>query len=80
MGANNAKLASHMADLEVEIAKKDEEIRQLRSQPKEGLDRIQDFIGNLGDVVNKAWLFYNKVKTKGHLSTPKIVNFLVEFG
>ena len=36
--ANNAKLAGQVADLKVEIAKKDEEIRQLHTQSKEGLD------------------------------------------
>ena len=73
-------LAGQMADLEVEIAKKNEEIKQLHAQSKEGLDQIRDFIGNLGDVVNKAWFFDNKVKTEGQLSVSKIVNVLVEFG
>ena len=78
--ANNAKLADQVADLEVEIAKKDEEIRQLHVQSKEGLDRMWDFIGNPCNVVNKTRLFNNEVKTKGQLFVPKIVTFLVEFG
>ena len=69
-----------MADLKVAIAKKDEELRQLQAQSKEGLDQIRDFIGNLGDVVNKVHLFDNDVKNKGQLSTPKIITILVEFG
>ena len=69
-----------MADLGVEITKKNEEIRQLHSQSKEGLDRIRDIIGNPGNVVNEAWLFDNKVKTEGQLSVLKIINVLVEFG
>ena len=36
--ANNAKLAGQMADLEVEIAKKNEEVRQLHTQSKENLN------------------------------------------
>ena len=67
-------------DLKVEIAKKNEEIRQLRAQSKEGLDWIRDFIGNLSNIVNKARLFDNEVKTEGQLYAPKIVNVLVEFG
>ena len=78
--SNNAKLAGQVADLKVEIAKKNEEIRQLCTQSKEGLDQIRDFIGNLGNVVNKAWLFVKKMKTEEQLSTPKIINVLVEFG
>ena len=62
--ANNAKLVGQVADLRVEIAKKNEEIRKLHTQSKEGLDQIQDFIGNPGDFVNKARLFDSKVKTK----------------
>ena len=64
----------------MEITKKDKEIRQLHAQTKEGLDRIWDFIGNSSNVVNKAQLFDNEVKTEGQLSAPKIVNELVEFG
>ena len=77
--ANNTKLVVQVVDLEVEIAKKNDEIRQLHTQSKESLDWIQDFIGNSGNVVNKACLFDNEVKTEGQLSTLKIVNVLVEF-
>ena len=63
--ANNTKLAGQVADLKVEIAKKNEEIRQLHAQSNEGLDRIWDFIENPSDVVNKAQLFDDEVKTEG---------------
>ena len=53
-----------MADLGIEIAKKNKEIRRLRAQSKEGLGRIWDSIGNPSDV-NKARLFINKVKIEG---------------
>ena len=36
--ANNVKLEGLVADLKGEIAEKDEEIRRLNTQPKEGLD------------------------------------------
>ena len=74
------KLEGLVADLKEEIAEKNEEIRWLNTQSKEGLDWIQKFIGNLGDMVNEARLFDNEVKTEGHLSMSKIVNVLVEFG
>ena len=77
--ANNTKLARRVVNLEVEINKKNNEIRQLYSQSKENLDRIRNFIGNPSNAMNKAQLFDNKVKTKGQLSTQKIVNIVVEF-
>ena len=63
--ANNTTLVVKVADLEVALVKKDKEIRQLRVQSKEGLDRIHDFIGNVGNVMNKARCFDNDVKTEG---------------
>ena len=63
--ATNATLLSQMADLKVALAKKDEEIHQLQVHSKEGLDRIQEFIGHLGDVLNKARFFENDIKTEG---------------
>ena len=61
----HVKLATRVADLEVEIAEKNEEIRELHSQSKESLNQIRDFIGNQGNLVNKAQLFDNEVKTEG---------------
>ena len=63
--ANNMKLVGLVVDLKREITKKEKEIMLLSTQSKEGLDWIQKFIGNLGDLVNKARLFDNKVKTEG---------------
>ena len=63
--ANNARLAIQVANLKVEVAKKNEEIRLLQAQSKEDLDWIWVFIGNLGDVENKVCFFDNDVKMKG---------------
>ena len=78
--ATNVTLLSQVANFKVELAIKNKEIHQLQVQSKEGLDRIWEFIGNLGDVVNKAYLFDNEVKTEGQLSAPKIITILVNFG
>lgn len=43
------------------------------------MDRIKNFIGNPGDVINKAWLFDNDIKTNGHIFVAKVVAILVEF-
>ena len=77
--ATNVKLLSHVADLKVELAMKNEEIRQLQEQKKEGLDRIREFIGNAGDVLNKVRVFDNDIKTEVQLSAPKIITILVNF-
>ena len=42
----NVKLEGLVADLKGEIAEKDEEVRRLNTQSKEGLDWILKFIGN----------------------------------
>ena len=41
---------------------------------------IQEVIGHLGDIINKAHLFDNEVKTEGHLSAQKIITILVKYG
>ena len=76
----NAQLSGQVADLSQEVKVKDEEIRRLNGQTKESLERIRSFIGNSGDVVNKARLFDNDIRTGGHISAPKIIAVLVEFG
>ena len=45
----------------------------------EVLDRIREVVGNLGNVLNKAHLFNNDIKTEGQLSTTKIISILVNF-
>ena len=80
MEATNASLSLQVADLKMVLAKKDEEICQLKEQKKEGLDRIWEVIGNLGDLVNKAHLFDNYSKTEILLSLPKVIAIQVSFG
>ena len=48
----------------MELARKDKEIRKLKEQQKDGLDQIQKFIGNLGNVINKAHFFDNYIKSE----------------
>ena len=62
------------------LAKKDEEICQLKEQKKEGLDWIREVIGNRGDLVNKAHLFDNHIKTEMLLSLSKVIAILMSFG
>ena len=53
-----------MADLKVELAMKNEEIRQLRVQ-MESLEQIGEVVGNPDDVLNKTRLFDNDIKIEG---------------
>ena len=76
--AYNITLRSRVADLKVELAMKDEEIRQLQVQT-ESLEWIWEVVGTPGDVLNKACLFDNDIKTEGQLSTAKIIPILVNF-
>ena len=43
------------------------------------MEQIREFIGHTGDVVTKAHLFDNEVKTKDHLSVQKIITVLVNY-
>ena len=78
--ATNAALSSQVADLKMALVKKDEEIRQLKEQKKESLDRISKVIGNLDDLVNKAHMFDNYIKTEMPLLLPKVITISVSFG
>ena len=76
--ADNTILISQVANLEVELAKKNDKIRQLRVQT-ESLERIQEVVGASRDVLNKAQLFNNNIKTEGQVSVAKIIPILVNF-
>ena len=66
-------------DLQVMVKAQDEEIRRLRAMT-EGIERIQKFIGHTSDVVTKAHLFDNEVKTEDQVSAQKIITVLVKYG
>lgn len=61
------------------MAAKSEEIQRLNSESKVGLDQIRSYIGHPRDLLNKAGLFENDVKTDGHIFAPKVVAILVKF-
>ena len=63
----------------IEIARKVEEIRQLRKAGKEGFKKIREFIQSLGEVLTKACLFDRYMETEERLSASKVITFLVDF-
>ena len=65
--AHNAQLKIWVNNLQVTVKAQDKEIQRLRAMT-EGIERIREFIGHTCDVVTKAHLFDNKVKTEDHLS------------
>ena len=77
--AHNTQLKIWINDLQVTVKVQDEEIRQLRAMAK-GLEKIWEFVGHTGDIITKAHLFDNEVKTEDHLSAQKIITVLVKFG
>ena len=77
--AHNAQLKIWINDLQVTVKAQYEEIRRLQAIT-EGLEKIREFIGHTGDVVTKAHLFDNEVKTKDHLSAQKIITVLMKYG
>ena len=44
------------------------------------LDKIQEFIGNSGNVVNKVKLFDNEFEKAEYVSKSKIIVILVNYG
>ena len=78
MQAHNTTLRLQVADLKMELKAKDEEICQLRIQ-MESLERIQEIMETPGDVLNKARLFDNDIKTERQVSAAKIIPILVSF-
>ena len=76
--ANNAQLKLRINDMEVMVKAQDEEIRQLWAKT-EGIEKIREFIGHTSDVLTKAHLFDNEVKTEDHLSIQKIISILMKY-
>ena len=78
--AANVALSSQVQELKVTLALKKDKIRVLKEQHAESFGWIREAIGYSGDIVNKAHLFDNEVKTEGHLSAQKIITILVKYG
>ena len=76
--AHNTQLKVRINDLHATVKAQDEEIRKLRVQVK-SLKKIWEVIGTPRDVLNKAWLFDDDVKTGGEVIAAKIVKVLVSF-
>ena len=63
---HNTHLKLRIGDLQATVKAQDEEIRQLKAKT-EGIKQIREFIGHTGDIVTKAHLFDNEMKTEDHL-------------
>ena len=76
---HNTHLKLRIGDLQATVKVQDEQIQQLKGK-MEAIEQIWDFIGHTGDVVTKANLFDNEMKTKDHLLVQKIITVLVKYG
>ena len=76
--AHNTQLKVRVNDLQATVKAQDKEIQKLQVQVK-SLEKIREVIGTLGDVLNKAQLFDDDVKTGREVSMAKIVKVLVSF-
>ena len=76
--AQNASLATEVADLKVELAMRKDKIRKLKVRT-ESMERIREVVGTPRDVLNKARLFDNDIKTEGEIAAAKIIPILVVF-
>ena len=75
---HNTHLKLQISDLQVTVKAQDKEIRRLKAKTKE-IKQIQEFISHTGDIVTKAHLFNNEVKTEDHLSAQKIITVLMKY-
>ena len=71
-------LEDKISNLTVTLALRNDEIEDLRKQVKY-FELLKQAIGAPGDVVNKARLFDEDVKSEGELSAAKIIKVLVSF-
>ena len=71
-------LEDKIADLTVTLALRNDEIEDLKKQVK-SFELLKQAIGAPGDVVNKARLFDEDVRTEGEISVAKIIKVLVSF-
>ena len=78
MQAHNTKLRLQVNDLQMALKAKDKEIRQLRARIG-NLEKIQEVVEIPGDVLNKARLFDNDVKSGRQVSAAEIIPVLVSF-
>ena len=71
-----------MEDFKAQLAEKEEEVKELRWKANEAtkvVEKIWNYIGNLGDVVNKAKLFDKDLRKVGSAFGAKIINVLVHY-
>jgi len=77
-GKDTEALESEITDLKGRILVNHDEIEELRNKVR-SYDLLQNAIGAPGDVVNKARLFDENIRTDGRVSTSKITKVLVTF-
>ena len=71
-------LEKEVTDLKIELALWKDEINKLKVKIR-FLEQIKEVVGAPSDVLNKGRFFDEDIKTKGEVSTAKIIKVLVTF-
>jgi hypothetical protein len=77
--AANRKLQQQVDDLQVALALKDDEVKNLKALKVVAMEEIRDILGHSGDVLNKAKLFDKYVDKDVKLTLPKVIAILHGF-
>ena len=78
--AANATLSAQVQELKMTLALKKDEVWVLKKQQAKSLGWIWEAIGYSGDIINKAYLFDNEVKTELRLLAPKFLFLRTHLG
>ena len=69
--------------LQNQVRQKEEELERSKKLSTESVETLgwnRDFLGNTGDIVNRAWLFDEGVHKEGAQLGPKLVSISVSYG
>lgn len=74
-----AQLAAQVATMTPELAQKSEEIRRYKAEQTIVMNRVQDLVGNPGEVVNKVHLYDKLMETAEFSSSQPTLQILVKY-
>ena len=75
----NAQLTVQVAAMTRELVEKNEEIPRYQAEQTVVLNRVQDLVGNLGEVVTKAQMYDKLMKTEEPSLARKTLQILVKY-
>ena len=82
IGSQDQFFLSEVEELKIELGKTEEEASNSKRKANEAtkvVQKIQDYIGNPNNVVNKAKLFKSKLERARYVSKAKVILVLVNY-